>query len=484
MMASRFYFCLMTYYVHVTKNLLLLCIVSLIIFSCNNQEDGAPLSTYVGGEIVNPKGDYIVFYKDEQFLDSVKLDANNNFIYKVENIKPGLYSFSHKEYQVFYLKPSDSLMLRVNTLDFDESLSYTGIGAERNNFLMEMFLQNEKEIILMPKLYKLAPLDFEEKLDSLIKIRLLVYNEFVLKNKPDDKFKEIAEASINYDYYSKKEIYITANERKKRSDNYFEIPKNFYNHRNAIDFGSESLRSYFPYYRFLFRYFDNLALEASDETDYYARNSFDHNYHKIKLIDQIVTNDSLKNSMVMSTAGRYLLSCNESESQEKILNLFLKTNSNKKHHDAIKQLANASMKLTPGNKISNHTLITTENTIKDLQAIIKNPTVLYFWSGKSMNHSKNIHYRVSELNSKFPEYDFIGINTDSNFNNWISIINKFGFKKDKEFQFKNTSKAEKELVIYTINKAIIVDKKGIIINGSANLFNIDIEEILLGYLNQ
>jgi hypothetical protein len=170
MMASRFYFCLMTYYVHVTKNLLLLCIVSLIIFSCNNQEDGAPLSTYVGGEIVNPKGDYIVFYKDEQFLDSVKLDANNNFIYKVENIKPGLYSFSHKEYQVFYLKPSDSLMLRVNTLDFDESLSYTGIGAERNNFLMEMFLQNEKEIILMPKLYKLAPLDFEEKLDSLIKI--------------------------------------------------------------------------------------------------------------------------------------------------------------------------------------------------------------------------------------------------------------------------------------------------------------------------
>jgi hypothetical protein len=186
----------------------------------------------------------------------------------------------------------------------------------------------------------------------------------------------------------------------------------------------------------------------------------------------------------MSIAGRYLLSSNESESQEKILNLFLKTNSNKKHHDEIKDLANASKKLTPGNTISSHTLITTENTIKDLQAIIKNPTVLYFWSGKSMNHSKNIHYRVSELNSKFPEYDYIGINTDSNFNNWISVINKFGFKKGKEFQFKNISKAEKELVIYTVNKAIIVDENGIIINGSANLFNINIEEILLEYLNQ
>ena len=76
-------------------------------------------------------------------------------------------------------------------------------------------------------------------------------------------------------------------------------------------------------------------MEASDETDYYARNSFDHSYRKIELINKTVTNDSLKNSMVMSIAGRYLLSCNESESQEKILNLFLKTNSNKKHHDEI-----------------------------------------------------------------------------------------------------------------------------------------------------
>ncbi|MBT3872702.1 MAG: hypothetical protein HOF75_08760, partial [Flavobacteriaceae bacterium] len=117
--------------------------ICLIIISCKNKEDGVPLFTYVGGEIINPKEDYVIFYKDEQFLDSVKLDANNNFIYKAKNIKQGLYSFSHKEYQVFYLKPSDSLMLRVNTLTFDESLSYTGVGAERNNFLMEMFLHNE-----------------------------------------------------------------------------------------------------------------------------------------------------------------------------------------------------------------------------------------------------------------------------------------------------------------------------------------------------
>lgn len=105
----------MTYYAHMIKNLLFLCIISLILFSCKNKEVGTPLFTYVGGEIVNPKEDYVIFYKDEQFLDSVKLDANNFFIYKAKNIEEGIYSFSHKEYQVFYLKPSDSLMFRVNT---------------------------------------------------------------------------------------------------------------------------------------------------------------------------------------------------------------------------------------------------------------------------------------------------------------------------------------------------------------------------------
>ena len=92
--------------------------------------------------------------------------------------------------------------------------------------------------------------------------------------------------------------------------------------------------------------------------------------------------------------------------------------------------------------------------------------------------------QYTELKSKYPEYDFIGINTDSNYNKWMTIINKSGYKTNLEFQFENVSKSEKELVIHTINKAIIVDKNGTIINGSVNLFNINIEDSLLGYLNQ
>ena len=143
------------------KKLLLIFSLLLLISSCKEENENTPVYTWIGGEIVNPIEDYVIILKGEQVIDSIKLNESNFFLYQAENIEAGLYSFRHKEFQVFYLEPKDSLMLRVNTLDFDESLSYTGSGSEENNFLMEMFLHNETEIELMPKLYKLSPSNFE-----------------------------------------------------------------------------------------------------------------------------------------------------------------------------------------------------------------------------------------------------------------------------------------------------------------------------------
>jgi len=485
MILSREYFCYNHYYKCMIHKLLLLFFIGISLFSCKNNDTVTSNLTWIGGEIVNPKNDFIVFYKGDQVIDSVKLDVNNHFIYKVENLKEGLYSFRHKEFQVFYLKPLDSLMLRVNTIEFDESLSFTGKGANRNNFLMDMFLLNEAEINLMPKLYKLPPLDFEKALDSLKQIRKESYQEFESKNPSDNTFKEIANASINYDYYSKKEIYITANERKKNTPKYIEIPEEFYAYRNDIDFGSETLRSYFPYYRFLFRYFDNIALTNTKSPNYfYYRSSIEHNTSKIQLIDSIITNDSLKNNMIKNITARYLLNCNEKKNQKKILALFLSTNTNKNYQKEIIELAEASLKITTGNKIPNLSLLTTEQKTISIQSLIKQPTVFYFWSSNSLKNYKNLHYKVKQLQDKFPEYSFIGINTDANYVNWKNIVNNTGYDSNKEYQFKNLLEAEKQLVIYALNKAIIVDKKGVIIDGSSNLYKSTIEKTLLGYLNK
>ena len=128
-------------------------------------------------------------------------------------------------------------------------------------------------------------------------------------------------------------------------------------------------------------------------------------------------------------------------------------------------------------------LVNYDNVMKDVHSIINKPTVLYFWSAESVKHFRNLHSRAAELKSKYPEYDFKGINTDTHFKKWKEVVYKSGYNTHHEYQLDNVKDAEQKLLINSMNKAIIVDKDGIILDGHSNLFSPTIEENLLGYLN-
>jgi hypothetical protein len=425
----------------------------------------------------------VVFLKDNQVIDTVKLDSENFFKFSTGCIAPGLYSFTHNEYQIFYLEPGDSLMLRVNTADFDESLSYSGKGSAENNLLIELFLMNESENTLMPSLYRLSPAEFEKKIDSLRDVRMALYNEYDKNQKLRKGFKPIAMANIDYDYYSKKELYTSANAANpllKPED----FPKDFYAYRANIDFGNAALRSYYPYYRFLNRYFDNLAnRKYAAPGSYMNRNSYEHNYYKIKIIDSLVKCDTLKNNLLKTSTRRYLINGKDAENEKRIVELFKQANTSPAHHAEISKLAASTMLLTPGHKIPNVLVVNYENVMKDLHSIVKRPTVLYFWSSESVKHFKNLHSRSAELKAKYPEYDFIGINTDTHFKKWKDVVRKSGYQELQEYQLENVKDAEIKLLINSMNKAIIIDKNSMILDGHTNLFSPNIEENLLGYLN-
>jgi hypothetical protein len=87
------------------------------------------------------------------------------------------------------------------------------------------------------------------------------------------------------------------------------------------------------------------------------------------------------------------------------------------------------------------------------------------------------------LKAKYPEYDFIGINIDLHFKKWLKVVKNAGFDPSMEYQVENFEVAELKLVIDSVNKAIIVDDQGIILNGNANIFNYSVEAELLGFLN-
>ena len=56
----------------------------------------------------------------------------------------------------------------------------------------------------------------------------------------------------------------------------------FYDYRQNVDFGSEALQSYYPYYYFLDWYLDNLSFEKYFKDSKLDRKSFTHNHFKLK----------------------------------------------------------------------------------------------------------------------------------------------------------------------------------------------------------
>lgn len=458
---------------------------SLLIISCNSSSKKESCgSAWIGGEIVNPKNNFVIISHNRNIIDTVSLDDKNFFRYKIEQVDPGIYFFQHAEYQAFYVEPGDSIMLRVNTIEFDESLSYSGIGSEKNNFLMELFLLNEEVDEQMPTYYNISPTLFEHKMDSIRQARMDLFELFHHENSISEGFENTVVAAIDYGIYAKKELYISANAKKQMYDESIEIPKEFYAFRKEIDLGNESLRNYYPYYRCLGFYLDNLAFDEYKGQAPFDRQSFTHNFHKVHLIDSLVTNDSLRNSLLRTSVGRYLLNGDNAQEESKILELFKELNTNPSDHREIIPLGEATMKLAPGNLIPNVMLLTVDNTIKDLHSIIKKPTLIYFWSSQSINHYRKIHTRASELRSKYPEFDILGINVDNHFKKWMRIVDNSGYMSQYEYQFENFDDAEMKLLVNSVNKSMLVNKDGVIYDGNTNIFNLEIEKQLLGYLNK
>lgn len=468
----------------VVKKILYFFLSSLLL-SCNSSTEKESCgSVWIGGEIVNPKTDHVILSHNRSVIDTVPLDEKNFFRYKIDQVDPGIYFFRHFEFQALHLEPGDSIIFRVNTIEFDESLSYTGRGAAKNNFLMDLFLSNEEVDDLLPSYYNLPPEAFEAKMDSVREARLQSLASFKLKNKTSANFDEIAKAAINYSIYSKKEKYISANAKRQLLDENARIPESFYAFRQQYDLGNEMLRNYYPYFRCLGYYMDNLAYETYGEDQAFDRRTFTHNLHKIRIIDSLITNDSLRNSLIRIAATTYFLNGDDVDKEKRMLEAFRNYNNNPIDDREITKLAEATMRLSPGNTIPNVMLLSTDNRVKDLHSIIKRPTVLYFWSSQSIKHYRTIHTRASELRSKYPEFDFIGLNVDNHYKKWRRIISNSGYNSQYEYQFDDFDDAEMKLLVNNVNKSMLIDKNGVIMDGNTNIFGLDIEQELLGFINR
>ena len=162
---------------YIFNTLLVVCFLAL--FSCQQpREYDSP--TYLGGQIVNPKADHVLLFHNDEILDTLYLDDRNHFMKTIPIFEDGLYTFKHaNEFQYIFLEPSDSLIIRLNTWDFDESLVFSGIGSVRNEYLIDVFIQNEKEDAQLRELRYLPAADLKNEIEYVRHRKQKELDEFI-----------------------------------------------------------------------------------------------------------------------------------------------------------------------------------------------------------------------------------------------------------------------------------------------------------------
>ncbi|MEY8848663.1 TlpA family protein disulfide reductase [Psychroserpens sp. XS_ASV72] len=465
------------------KHFAFITFLAFVLVSCGNTDSAKGNYAYFGGEIINPSNNYVTLSRVSGGKDTIYLDDNNRFVHKVDNLQPGLYTFTHGgEYQMILLEPKDSLLFRLNTNDFDESLVFTGIGSKKNNYFIQSFLDNEAENKEFRKTSHFEPEVFVEHMDKLRERKLEYLDEFLSKKSGTDLFKTIATNSINYNYYAYHEMYPFGYYGNKQLIHFKDLPEGFYDFRKDVDLNDESLKELYVYNRFLFWHFNNLALkEYYQEGRHHTfdRMALDYNIEKLRLVDSSLTNSTIKNYLLKHITRDFVLNSDDQDETNEIADFYLKKSTNTDDKTELQNLVVRVNNLRPGNIIPDTELISIDGTKTNLINLIDSPTVFYCWSSNFKLHSRNSHYKIKKLKSEFPNINFVAINfNDNDFKYWKKTVRSLNYPTIKEYKFSNPNEAIDTYVITFTHKIFIVNGGGQIVNSNVSLFSDDIYDYL------
>jgi len=455
----------------------LIILVNILFFfnSCNNDD---PNVFFIGGEIINPSSSSVNIYRNNIKIDSIELDADNKFFKQIDNANSGIYRIEHlPEYQNILVDKGDSIWIRVNGEDFNESLSFTGKGSSKNNFLVDIsnYLYNEDEYL--STIYSENSIRFKEIIDSLLKDKENIWNDFINSGEQSKLAEKVTKSSILYSYANRLERYALlrgSNWNSSDSQEYFK-------YRDDLNLNDKDLILFEPYITYLMNYFNKSVLDSS-QVYFYQKNNTDFNIKKLVLIDTEIKDDNLKNILSRATAIEELLNFNNHNFHERFIGYYSYINSSQTYYDEIIRLHNDINKMQIGNKLPEIDLMNFNQSIISSDDVFNNKkTLIYFWSQTQMNHYRRTIRRVNELKEKFPQYRYVGICIQP----YNDLVNQaqtiLNVTIDDQFSFTNFEKSSKDWVLTYLNKAIIIDRKSKIIDGFGNLFSNSIEQSLSRY---
>ena len=175
------------------KNKIILSVSLVLLLSIFTQAQS--ILVKLSGKIINSNGNKLII-NNAGVRKIIKLNEDGTFADTLHIKKAGIYQFSDgRERSAMYLDKGYELNLNIDAKEFDETIKYTGTGAENNNFLAQKYLIDEKTLGNYMQLYAKAEKDFLAMQDSV----KTVYFKLLEKLK-DKNFIITQKKAIEYDY--------------------------------------------------------------------------------------------------------------------------------------------------------------------------------------------------------------------------------------------------------------------------------------------
>jgi len=143
---------------------LLILMLAISLVGCKNEPEKPKNYVSLSGKITDKNSDSILI-QNRSYSKTIKVNADGTFNDTLK-VDTGMYVFyDGSESTNLFLKNGYDIHLTLDTKMFDETIEYSGNGAETNNYLAQKTLMEES--LFPPSLFDYEEADFKQKISEI-----------------------------------------------------------------------------------------------------------------------------------------------------------------------------------------------------------------------------------------------------------------------------------------------------------------------------
>ncbi|MEM6687256.1 MAG: thioredoxin-like domain-containing protein, partial [Bacteroidota bacterium] len=182
----------------------------------------------------------------------------------------------------------------------------------------------------------------------------------------------------------------------------------------------------------------------------------------------------LRNELLRYTAYSYFRNnTTDIVQNNEFFKMYQKVATDTKSKEEITNLHNGIKSLQSGNSFSNQIYVYDDKysrvPVNRLNSK-RGKTVYYFWTSSQNRHKHMITKRIKKIAEEYPNLNIIGISLDENHKRWKKDIKEFNFPESRQYRIGKRENILRDFALISINKLIITDRGGNIVNAFANIF--------------